>query len=213
MNQNHVFIQFNNLDELCLTSMLDSPLISQQVINDSKKQNDKRRKQYIACRYLLAKLLNQHFYISSLPNIIIGDNSRPRFEKNNLPDFNISHSDNYVAVAICSQGNVGIDIELKRPRKNYLSIAKQFFSPQENQWLNVQSDPLNSFWQLWTLRESVLKLHAKGVWQMKEVKISMPSQLITAKFGMDFYPYYQQLEAIHLSFCCNKQINHLTLNK
>lgn len=213
MSQNCVFVQSANLNELALAPLLNSPLMSQQVISEASQLTGKRQKQFVACRYLLAELLNDYFAIPSLPNIIIGHNNRPKFEKNNLPDFNISHSGDFIAVAICTQGNIGIDIEQKRPRKNYLAIAKQFFSAPETDWLNRQPDSLSAFWQLWTLRESALKLYAKGVWQMKELQLNMIQQQITAKFATDFYYHHQQIEQIFLSVCCNHSIDSIAINQ
>ncbi|RKS85821.1 4'-phosphopantetheinyl transferase [Orbus hercynius] len=213
MRQNFIFIQSANLNDLSYEALLSSSLLSEQVIQQSAGLDDKRKKQFVACRYLLAELLNEHFDVDQLPNIKIGDNSRPQFEKVNLPDFNISHSGNFIAVAISSTGKIGLDIELARARQNAKKIAMQFFSQQENEWLTQQSDPLNAFWQLWTLRESALKLYAKGVWQMKELAIAMPTQQITAKFATDFYPYHQQLEQIYLSICCSHPIHSIVINE
>ena len=207
MRENYVFVQSANLNQFDSTSLLNSSLISQQVIEQASQFNGKRQLQFVACRYLLAELLNDYFDIPSLPNIIIGLNQRPHFEKANLPDFNISHSGDYIAVAVCSEGKIGIDIEQHRPRKQFLNIAKQFFSEQEIAWMNQQKDNLSAFWQLWTLRESALKLYAKGVWQMKELQIDMQHEKMNATFGNDFYFQHQQLAQIYLSICCNYPIN------
>lgn len=213
MSKNFVFIQSANLDDLPLASMLSSPLLSEQVRTQATNLSGIRQTQFVACRYLLAEILNHYFDISRLPNIIVSDNQRPQFEKLNLPDFNISHSDNYIAVGVASQGKLGLDIEFKRTRKNYLAIAKQFFSAQENQWLNQQTDPLEAFWHLWTLRESALKLYAKGVWQMKEMQIEMPNQRITAEFAKQFYAHHQRVGPIYLSVCSNQPIDILEVNQ
>lgn len=212
MIRNSVFVQYANLDTLSLESMLSSSLIPTNIVDESKSFSRVRQKQFIACRYLLVDLLHKHFTTPSLPKIIIGDNHRPLFEDPNLPDFNISHSGNFVAVSLTEQGRIGLDIEQKRERKNHLAIAKLFFSSHENDWLNRQQNSLDAFWQLWTLRESALKLHAKGVWQMKEMKIAMPHQKITAQFGHKFYCHYEPTEHIHLSICCDNPIDRLTIN-
>ncbi|WP_392564957.1 4'-phosphopantetheinyl transferase superfamily protein [Orbus wheelerorum] len=192
--------------------MLQSTLLSSQVIKQAENFSSNKQKQFVACRYLLAQLLNRHLDIVSLPNIKIAENSRPQFEKSHLPDFNISHSGDFIAVAISSEGRVGLDIEFDRPRKNILTIAKQFFSEQENIWLNKQINILSAFWQLWTLRESALKLYAKGVWQMKELEIMMPAQKASAKFATEFYLYHQKLEHIYLSVCCGKPIYTIVID-
>ncbi|WP_392561304.1 4'-phosphopantetheinyl transferase superfamily protein [Orbus sturtevantii] len=212
MQQNFIFIQSANLNELSLDSMLRSSLLSPQVVKQAETFSLNKQKQFIACRYLLAELLNEHFSITALPNIKTIENGRPQFEKSNLPDFNISHSGDFVAVAITTIGKIGLDIEFDRPRKNIAAIAKQFFSEQENNWLSQQKDTLAAFWKLWTLRESALKLYGKGVWQMREMAIMMPEQQVNAKFATGFYLHHQKVEQIYLSICCDLPIYSILVN-
>ena len=186
-------------------------LLSPQVIDDAESLSGSRKKQFLVCRSILASLLKQYCHIDSLPPIIIGDNSRPCFLQHNLPDFNISHSKDWVAVAISLNGRVGIDIEVARQRKNYLNVAESIFADDEYQWMLKQRDTLTAFWQLWTLKESALKLYAKGVWQMKSVKVDIENQLITAPFGQDFYYQYQQVASVHLAVNQNKPIKKFIL--
>ena len=186
-------------------------LLSPQVIDDAESLSGSRKKQFLVCRSILASLLKQYCHIDSLPPIIIGDNSRPCFLQHNLPDFNISHSKDWVAVAISLNGRVGIDIEVARQRKNYLNVAESIFADDEYQWMLKQSDTLTAFWQLWTLKESALKLYAKGVWQMKSVKVDIENQLISAPFGQDFYYQYQQVASVHLAVNQNKPIKKFIL--
>ena len=193
------------------TAEVNYSLLSPQIINDAESLSGSRKKQFLVCRSILASLLKQYCHIDSLPPIIIGDNSRPCFLQHNLPDFNISHSKDWVAVAISLNGRVGIDIEVARQRKNYLNVAESIFADDEYQWMLKQRDTLTAFWQLWTLKESALKLYAKGVWQMKSVKVDVANQLISAPFGQDFYYQYQQVASVHLAVNQNKPIKKFIL--
>ncbi|MFQ0991055.1 4'-phosphopantetheinyl transferase family protein [Gilliamella apicola] len=186
-------------------------LLSKQIIKDAQLFNGRRKKQFLVCRSILASLLNQYCQIAILPTMVIGDNNRPCFLERNLPDFNISHSQDWVAVAISLDGRVGLDIEVARPRKNYLDVAKSFFADAEYQWMMQQADTLKAFWQLWTLKESALKLYAKGVWQIKSVKVDIEKQLISAPFGQHFYYQYQQVASVHLAVNHNKPITEFIL--
>ena len=202
-----LIVQLAHLD----TAEVNYSLLSPQVIDDAELLKGTRKKQFLVCRSMLASLLKQYCQIDSLPPIIIGDNSRPCFLQHNLPDFNISHSKDWVAVAISLNGSVGIDIEVARQRKNYLNVAESIFADDEYQWILKQSDTLAAFWQLWTLKESALKLYAKGVWQMKSVKVDVANQLISAPFGQDFYYQYQQVASVHLAVNQNKPIKKFIL--
>ncbi|OCG16486.1 4'-phosphopantetheinyl transferase family protein [Gilliamella sp. WF3-4] len=193
------------------TAEVNYSLLSPQVINDAQLLNGARKKQFLVCRSILANLLKQYCQIANLPMMIIGDNRRPCFLEPHLPDFNISHSQDWVAVAISLNGKVGLDIEVARPRHNYVNVAKNFFADEEYQWMLKQSDTLTAFWQLWTLKESALKLYAKGVWQIRSVKVDIENQLINAPFGQDFYYQYQQIGDIHLSVNCDAPIKQLVL--
>lgn len=202
-----LIVQLAHLD----TTEVNYSLLSPQIINDAESLSGSRKKQFLVCRSMLASLLKQYCHIDSLPPIIIGDNSRPCFLQHNLPDFNISHSKDWVAVAISLNGRVGIDIEVARQRKNYLNVAESIFADDEYQWMLKQRDTLTAFWQLWTLKESALKLYAKGVWQMKSVKVDVANQLISAPFGQDFYYQYQQVASVHLAVNQNKPIKKFIL--
>ncbi|OTQ63039.1 4'-phosphopantetheinyl transferase family protein [Gilliamella apis] len=202
-----LIVQLAHLD----TTEVNYSLLSPQIINDAESLSGSRKKQFLVCRSILASLLKQYCHIDSLPPIIIGDNSRPCFLQHNLPDFNISHSKDWVAVAISLNGRVGIDIEVARQRKNYLNVAESIFANDEYQWMLKQSDTLTAFWQLWTLKESALKLYAKGVWQMKSVKVDVVNKLISAPFGQDFYYQYQQVASVHLAVNQNKPIKKFIL--
>ena len=202
-----LIVQLAHLD----TVEVNYSLLSKQIINDAQLFNGRRKKQFLVCRSILASLLNQYCQIAILPTMVIGDNNRPCFLERNLPDFNISHSQDWVAVAISLDGRVGLDIEVARPRKNYLDVAKSFFADAEYQWMMQQADTLTAFWQLWTLKESALKLYAKGVWQIKSVKVDIEKQLISAPFGQHFYYQYQQVASVHLAVNHNKPITEFIL--
>ncbi|XKM13490.1 4'-phosphopantetheinyl transferase superfamily protein [Orbaceae bacterium ac157xtp] len=206
MSNNHVYLKIASLNELSLEIMLKSPLLDESLFTQTQDFSKHRQKQFIAGRFLLANLLHDHFQQPQLPPIIIANNSRPCFNNPNYPDFNISHSGEFIAVAVATQGKIGLDVEVNRPRKNYLNIARTFFSQNENNWLTTQKDPLSAFWQLWTLRESAVKLYSKGVWQIKQITIDMPTMAIEAPFGEDFYPIYRLVGDLHVSICCNQQI-------
>jgi 4'-phosphopantetheinyl transferase len=88
-------------------------------------------------------------------------NGKPFLNKTGL-HFNLSHSGDYVVMAL-SDHEVGIDVEVIRPI-NY-RIAERFFSPQEVSVLNLKAgyNKLEYFFDLWTLKESYLKLIGTGL--------------------------------------------------
>ncbi|MDF7671061.1 4'-phosphopantetheinyl transferase superfamily protein [Orbaceae bacterium ESL0721] len=198
---------------------IDLSLLSPQTILEAEKyQHGSRSKQFLVCRSILASLLKNYYDIPVLPEIYRDHNQRPHFCDPALPSFNISHSRQFVAVAITTQelAQVGVDIEVDRARKNYLAIANAFFSADENQWLQMQANPLDAFWQLWTLKESALKLYSKGVWQMKSVHVDPVKKAISTPFANSIAYQYRQLQfdqhqRLHLSVSSNKTIDDFVL--
>ncbi|MEL7048832.1 MAG: 4'-phosphopantetheinyl transferase superfamily protein [Pseudomonadota bacterium] len=80
-----------------------------------------------------------------------------------LPSFNLSHSGGVAALAVSSDGDVGIDIEAHRSINP--SIAKRYFSPLECAGLD-KLDPaerLVRFFDLWVGKEAALKASGLGV--------------------------------------------------
>lgn len=202
-----LIIQLADLND----ASVDFSLLSPQVLEQANKLNARRKTQFLVCRSILARLLHRYCAISILPDIIIGDNNRPCFLDRNLPDFNISHSQNMVAVAVSLTGKVGLDIEVARARKNYLNVAQNFFAEDEYQWMIKQADCLKAFWQLWTLKESALKLYAKGVWQIKSVSVDIDNGIISAPFAEHFFYQYKQIKHVHLAVNSNIPISKCEL--
>ena len=76
-------------------------------------------------------------------------------------DFSISHSHEYVVVAITDAGRVGVDIE--KPRALRVSPYKDCFTSTE--WRKIQSARNNQqlFFDYWTKKESLLKAWGFGL--------------------------------------------------
>jgi len=85
---------------------------------------------------------------------------KPRFR--NIPDlhFNVSHSGGQVSVAF-SCGAVGVDLERKERKGDFVGLAKRFFHPEEQ--ARVVDGGGRVFLELWTAKEAMLKLAGKGI--------------------------------------------------
>lgn len=73
----------------------------------------------------------------------------------------ISHSGPWAACAVATGCLVGMDIQVIDARRDVMRIAEAFFSPEENHWL--KSQPRESFYQLFTLKEAYLKALGLGI--------------------------------------------------
>ena len=82
------------------------------------------------------------------------DSGKPYFINSNW-QFNISHSGEHVAVALCDGGAVGVDIETARvTAKKAQDLAKRFFTEQERH--TVSTNP-ESFCEIWSKKEATAK--------------------------------------------------------
>jgi 4'-phosphopantetheinyl transferase len=89
------------------------------------------------------------------------ENDKPYIKNSNI-HFNISHSGDWVMVAI-SSSPVGIDIE--KIRKANMDLAKRYFSDAEVYDLELLSTLKRQsyFFDLWTIKEAYLKMLGKGL--------------------------------------------------
>lgn len=75
--------------------------------------------------------------------------------------FNLSHSGDY-AVCTVSDTDCGVDIENTTTPHETMGVANKFFSRNEYVAMMLSPNPNEAFCRLWTLRESYVKMRAKG---------------------------------------------------
>jgi phosphopantetheinyl transferase len=80
--------------------------------------------------------------------------------------FSVSHCQNLIVQGFTQEGELGIDIEFKNPKRNYKGLAQRYFHVQEFQYLsslnNVQA--LSLFYNLWTTKEAICKAQGGRLW-------------------------------------------------
>jgi Phosphopantetheinyl transferase len=79
--------------------------------------------------------------------------------------FNMSHSGQWVLIAVAQGREVGIDVEKIRIRDHLHQIAEYFFSPQEYTALTAMpaEQRVEAFFTYWTRREAYLKALGVGI--------------------------------------------------
>lgn len=79
--------------------------------------------------------------------------------------FNLSHSANWLAVAVGRDGEIGVDIETERKMPRARDLAVRFFPAEEARWLGHQDEPFLSrqFLVQWTAREALVKAAGSGL--------------------------------------------------
>ncbi|MGQ0285799.1 4'-phosphopantetheinyl transferase family protein [Pasteurellaceae bacterium 22721_9_1] len=148
-----------------------------------------RVKQRSECQKLAYFLLHQlceraQVDTSLLNQVYRTASGRPQFPLTHM-DFNISHSDNWVAVILSideKPNAVGIDIEFAKKSRNYTALLQHFASQSEQKWFAQQDNPEVAFYRIWCLREAILKSQGVGIVKLTEV---------------EHYPTHQQLYSSH----------------
>ena len=153
-------------DLICL-SMLDavhlpSGLVPAPIRLAAKEFSPSRHASFMAGRSLLAAWCQLHYGCPELPELAMGPHGRPAFSDPLLPEFSISHSGDWLWLAIGGP-SLGLDVEQHRPRRNLGKLMDHVLSPLELAWVSSQDDELRAFYRLWTLREAVLKASGRGL--------------------------------------------------
>lgn len=139
---------------------VDVQRIPAHIVEKSRSLNEKQRSRYLASRMLLAELMLRIYGMPQLPELTTTSSGRPSFIDPELPDFSIAYAGNVIGVLLAEeQSRAGLDMEIVRAHsRQTLEHQLQYLSSGEKAWINAQQDPLEAITQIWTLRQSILKL-------------------------------------------------------
>jgi len=138
-----------------------SPRLSQACRDSARQLPEHQQSRFLASRALLAEMMFMLYGLGELPDIMTEASGRPKFADPDLPHFSLAYAGNMVGVAIITEGECGLDMELQRATRSFHSPHAQqgkHFSSNEQLWINNQNDPNEAQTQLSTLRQSVLKM-------------------------------------------------------
>ena len=143
------------------SAVLDTQRLSDEVIAATRTFSVKRRTRFLG-RILLAEMM---FYLYGLPTLPPSPPRRPAAPVSPIISCPISASLTPATpgVLLSDEGKVGLDIEVMRARgtrQSALQHAHQ--TPAESAWIGAQDDRLEAETQLWSIRQSVLKISGLG---------------------------------------------------
>jgi len=110
-------------------------------------------------KLLLLVGLNEAGSPATLDDLLYTPNAKPYFPEG--PNFNISHSGNWVVCALSQTGRIGVDIEQVKPL-SFEDFQTQF-TPREWQAIRSAPDPFAAFYRFWTAKESLIKADGRGL--------------------------------------------------
>lgn len=169
------------------------PKNRQEKANILKSKKDKRLS--IGVYLLLKKSLAIHNINIDDFEFSYNENGKPLLE--GLPfEFSLSHSGNYVAVAL-SNAPVGIDIE--KIRKVNQNVSKLVFNGDDEENFKNSQNNVDEFFKIWTSKEAVIKM--MGGLKNKNLK-----DINLKKIK---YIHSTKIKKYRLSVCTNESNNYL----
>lgn len=125
--------------------------------------NARRRAETRSAYALLHAMLVSHGLIAAngRPRIAHHEHGKPYLADHPGLFFNLSHCRRALAAAISTEGEVGIDIESRRPV--VAALVDKVCSPEEADAIAHADDPELLFLKYWTQKEALLKLIGTGI--------------------------------------------------
>lgn len=178
MNGNFVDVWYGRLPAVPETS---TRLLA--MLNETERQKAQSfsmplmRQRYVAVRALLRHTLASYLHeepvkLSFETNV----HGKPHLACGTV-HFNISHAADILMIAVANFANIGIDIEVIKPRSNLESLAARCFSTRElKDWqqLHPEQRPA-AFYRLWTKKEAFVKAVGRGIaLGLEQCEVSMP---------------------------------------
>ncbi|MDH3346150.1 MAG: 4'-phosphopantetheinyl transferase superfamily protein [Kiritimatiellaceae bacterium] len=118
----------------------------------------------ILCRGILRTVLAD--YLNIIPKLISferNENGKP-FLSNSEMEFNLSHSNDRMLIAVTAGRAVGVDIEFHRENVKMTAIAKRWFSPEEQSFFQNSNKPKETFFDIWSKKEAYVKAKGQGIY-------------------------------------------------
>jgi 4'-phosphopantetheinyl transferase len=121
-----------------------------------------RRRQRVACA-LLRRLISEEL---QRPPEQLGwqraEHGKP-YLADSTCSFNLSHSEGYAGLVIGHSGPLGLDLEDRRRRVEFLRLGQRFFAPPEALQLSQSQHPRHFFFEIWTAKEAYIKALGDGL--------------------------------------------------
>lgn len=150
---------------------LEAILSQDESLHAQRFRFERDRCRFIAARGMLRMLIARYLQVApSTLQFTSGPYGKPALSPRSGGDllrFNLSHSQDVALYAIAWGREVGVDIEYMRPLDDMESIARHFFSPQEQAALHSLPAALQQqgFYQCWTRKEAYIKASGIGLSQ------------------------------------------------
>lgn len=157
----HVLITGIDIPDAKKQECLNCKLLPKFLVDRMNRYKHPKEKfaSLVGYRLLLHCLTKYDIKDNDLSNLCVDNFGRP-FSLNEF-DFNISHSGDYTVLALSWAGKVGIDIQ--KIKKIGFDDIKHVVTGNEYDTVIESKKPMDTFYDLWTKKESILKAIGCGL--------------------------------------------------
>lgn len=150
-----------NLNDFSLSSLMPH-LNDAERLRAQRFRKEKDSQRYVLAHYCKRFLLSQYLSIPMHElQFDSGAYGKPFCILKNAPYFNLSHSGDWVALAISVSAEVGVDVEF--PRQINHEVVKKVSSDEQFVRYQNSDDQMAFFLNIWTQKEAVSKACGRGI--------------------------------------------------
>lgn len=154
---------FQGLSEHCETML--GVLSSDERHKADCFASQRARQRYVITRGVLRQVLSRYLSLEAKALCFeLGCFGKPYLAGIGL-HFNLSHSDDTLLLAVCNFADIGVDLEVIKPRHHLENLVERCFSPRESAYWHALSgeERLQVFFRLWTKKEAFVKAVGRGL--------------------------------------------------
>ena len=144
------------------------------------------RRQYALCRAALRINLCDRLGCSNAA-LSFGylEHGKPFAKVNGEPcgtSFNVSHSGRHGLIGFAKRGDLGVDVEVREPGRDFDGIGRMVYGPRERKALAMARGGAKAdlFYRLWSLKEALIKALGTG-FSLNPARFEVPDRMIGGK--------------------------------
>lgn len=203
-----LFFNSSALSDADLPILANNQLSAQEKLTFEKRKQLIAKKEFIVSRVMIKQSVAQLFGLDHRQLNVFFDQQesclKVLFNHQPLPiQVCISHSHGNVIVALSrTSTKLGIDLEICKPTRPWLKLARHFYHPDEISQIEEQG--VARFYRTWTLKEALAKAIKEPIAKLLSQNIYQQLEQFTVISGN-----YQDLD---ISLITDIQLNNVELN-
>ncbi|MGE5406530.1 MAG: 4'-phosphopantetheinyl transferase family protein [Methanosarcina sp.] len=181
-----------------------SVLSADELLRADQLHFNEMRQTFVISHGLLRLILGKNLGMNPSDIIIQKDDRNKPYLKDHSLYFNLSHTKNAFAIAICRDFQIGIDLEEVNPDLDYASISGTVLNYTERMYVEENRAELyDRFFLLWTRKEAYLKGVGSGItcdlskiasFQKREsLAMGFPEESIAGPSDKEFFVYSEKI--------------------